>query len=89
MRAAILMFAFDVLGAGSARSAAFPDNPASLAVSRRLGYLPDGTEIRERHGERVRQVRLLLTAHRFAEHRPPWRPEVTGAAACLGLLGAG
>jgi RimJ/RimL family protein N-acetyltransferase len=43
MRSAVLLLAFDHLGAGTARSGAFIDNIASLAVSRKLGYRPDGT----------------------------------------------
>jgi RimJ/RimL family protein N-acetyltransferase len=89
MRAAVLGLAFDHLVARSARSAAFPDNGASLAVSRRLGYLPDGTDTRVRRGEPVDQVRLLLTAERFAAHRPAWPLEVDGLDGCRGLLGAG
>ncbi|MGW7548362.1 GNAT family N-acetyltransferase [Streptomyces sp. NPDC054770] len=44
MRAAALELAFAGLGAEYATSAAFEDNQASLAVSRRLGYQPDGIE---------------------------------------------
>ncbi len=42
MRAAVLLLAFDHLGARTARSEAFADNPASLRVSEKLGYAPDG-----------------------------------------------
>lgn len=42
MRAAVLGLAFDGLGAQYAVSEAFTDNPASLAVSRKLGYREDG-----------------------------------------------
>jgi RimJ/RimL family protein N-acetyltransferase len=87
MRAAVLMFAFDVLGARTARSAAFTDNPASLALSRRLGYRPDGTMTVVSRGARAEEVRLLLTEARFAEHRPAWPLSVSGADGCLGLLG--
>jgi RimJ/RimL family protein N-acetyltransferase len=89
MRAAVLGLAFDHLGARTARSAAFTDNPASLAVSRRLGYRPDGTDTRVRRGEPAEQVRLLLTAAGFAAHRPAWPLEVDGLDGCRGLLGAG
>jgi RimJ/RimL family protein N-acetyltransferase len=44
MRAAVLALAFDGLEAQSAVSAAFEDNPASLGVSRKLGYRDDGIE---------------------------------------------
>src|SRR5258708_4778253 len=44
MRAAVLHLAFEGLGAKSAVSAAFEDNPASLGVSRKLGYRDGGIE---------------------------------------------
>ena len=59
MRAAVLLFAFDHLGATRARSAAFVDNPASLRVSEKLGYRPDGTETIVRRGVAAEDVRLL------------------------------
>src|SRR5262245_41906284 len=42
MRAAMLHFAFDTLGAEYAHSGAWQDNGASLAVSRKLGYVEEG-----------------------------------------------
>ena len=45
MRAAVLHLAFEGLGAEHALSAAYEeDNPASLGVSRKLGYRDDGIE---------------------------------------------
>ena len=41
MRAAVLQLAFQGLGAQQAVSAAFEGNPASLRVSRKLGYRDD------------------------------------------------
>ena len=43
MRGAVLALAFDGLGAESATTEAFVDNPASAGVSRALGYRPNGT----------------------------------------------
>ncbi|WP_028924440.1 GNAT family N-acetyltransferase [Pseudonocardia acaciae] len=88
MRAAVLALAFDHLGARTARSSAFVDNPASLAISHRLGYCPDGSMTAIRRGAVAEQVRLLLTWEEFQGHRPAWRPEVEGLAGCRGLLGA-
>ncbi|HEY1969126.1 MAG TPA: GNAT family protein [Pseudonocardia sp.] len=88
MRAAVLAFSFDQLGARTARSAAFVDNAASLAVSAKLGYRPDGTETWSRRGEAVEQIRLLLRRADFRAHRPPWSLRVSGSAECLPLLGA-
>lgn len=84
MRAAVLAFAFDHLGAVSARSSAFDDNLPSLAVSRKLGYRPDGTFVQVRRGERAVQTRLVVTPGTF--RRPDWELEVSGVTACLPLL---
>jgi len=85
MRAAVLMFAFDHLGATRARSGAFADNAASLRVSEKLGYRQDGTASYARRGERTEEVRLLLERDAFC--RPDWGLEVEGVDACLPLLG--
>jgi RimJ/RimL family protein N-acetyltransferase len=61
MRAAVLHFAFVGLGAESAVSSAFTDNPASLAVSRKLGYRPDGITRQARRGAPATEQRLRLT----------------------------
>jgi RimJ/RimL family protein N-acetyltransferase len=87
MRAAVLLFAFDHLGARSARSAAFEDNAQSLAVSRKLGYQPDGTAVMARRGRPATDLRLLLTKEDFAAHRPDWSLEVAGVADALPMLG--
>ena len=85
MRAAVLVFAFDHLGATRARSGAFPDNPASLRVSEKLGYRRDGVEIYARRGERAENVRLLLEPAAF--RRPDWALRAEGVDACLPMLG--
>lgn len=58
MRAAVLTLAFGHLGARSAVTGGFWDNPAAIGVSRALGYRDDGTEVADRDGERA-------LAHRF------------------------
>ena len=86
MRAAVLLFAFDHLGAESARSSANTANPASLGVSRRLGYRGDGTETLVRRGRRTEDARLLVTPESL--HRPEWTLAVTGyTEECRALLG--
>jgi RimJ/RimL family protein N-acetyltransferase len=85
MRAAVLSFAFDHLGATRARSGAFLDNPASLRVSEKLGYRRDGIEVHARRGERAENVRLLLTPETFC--RPDWTLQVEGLDACRSTLG--
>lgn len=45
------------------------DNPRSLGVSRRLGYLPDGLTVAAVRGNRVTLQRLRLERARWEEHR--------------------
>lgn len=85
MRAAVLLLAFDHLGAATARSGAFTDNPASLRISEQLGYRPDGSNVRVRRDERATEIRLALQRHDFV--RPDWALEVEGLADCRPLLG--
>ncbi|GAB3057643.1 hypothetical protein GCM10027053_19150 [Intrasporangium mesophilum] len=61
MRLAICAFAFDHLDAEEVTSGAFADNPASLAVSRKVGYRHDGTiRLRRRGDELAFNHRLVL-----------------------------
>ncbi|MEU4694277.1 GNAT family protein [Actinoplanes sp. NPDC023714] len=60
-RTGLLALAFDHLGATSARTDVFRDNHASQAVSRKLGYEPDGISIDARDGEALVSDRLRLT----------------------------
>lgn len=70
MRAAILHFLFDGLGAERATSGAFVDNPSSRAVSQKLGYREDGTEVIERRtGEAAVKRRFVLTRDEWASRR--------------------
>lgn len=70
MRAAVLHLAFAGLGALTAASGAFLDNPASLAVSRRLGYRPNGVSVHVVRGRRAVQQRLLLDHEHFTTPVP-------------------
>jgi RimJ/RimL family protein N-acetyltransferase len=85
MRAAVLHLAFAGLAAEEAHSGSFVDNPASAAVSRRLGYESNGEEICDREGEPARLQRWVLTLAHWAPQR---RDDVTieGLDACLPLL---
>lgn len=87
MRAAVLMFAFDHLGAEQARSAAFTSNGASHAVSAKLGYRRDGTERLAVRGKAVTDVRLLLVKDEFV--RPGWTLQTEGVEGCLPFLAGG
>lgn len=86
MRAAVLMLAFDHLGATGARSGAYADNPASLRLSEKLGYRADGTNTFARRGVAATEIRLLLAAMQFV--RPQWTLEVDGLNGCREVLGA-
>lgn len=61
MRHAILQLALDGLGAREATSSAFLDNGGSNAISRALGYEPDGIEWQTRCGEPARMQRWRLS----------------------------
>lgn len=65
-RAGLLAFAFEHLGATDAVTQVFPDNHASQAVSRKLGYRADGISRDARGKEVVVSHRLRLTAAEWA-----------------------
>ncbi len=66
MRQAICAFCFDYLEAEQVTSAAFADNPASNAVSRKVGYLPNGTQRKpRREGEWKGSQQWVLTPETF------------------------
>ncbi|HEY5880060.1 MAG TPA: GNAT family protein [Nakamurella sp.] len=86
MRSAVVQFAFDHLKSERADSGAFTDNPESLAVSRKLGYRPDGTHVVQRRpGERAVEQRLTLDRASFV--RPDWMVQVRGLPACHAFFG--
>ena len=92
MRVAILAFLFDGLGAVEARSGAWVDNERSLAVTRRIGYEPDGERVEDRRGEPVRQLRYRMTRERWDERRAAVGGDevrLDGVEATLPLLGLG
>ena len=60
MRQVICAFAIDCLDAEQITSAAYTDNPASLAVSRKCGYTENGRELRTRMGKRATLQRIVL-----------------------------
>jgi RimJ/RimL family protein N-acetyltransferase len=86
MRAAVLQLAFEGLGAQWAVSAAFEDNPASLGVSRKLGYRDDGIEWHLVRGRPARTRRLRLgRADWLAARTVP--VQIHGLRPCLPLFG--
>ena len=87
MRQAMLVLAFDHLGAQRAESAAALGNDASAAVSRACGYVEDGTQISALPGPVVEEQRFLVTPATF--RRPATEVEVDGVTPALrALLGA-
>ena len=71
MRQAMCALLFDHLDAAEVTSGAFLDNPASLAVSRKVGYVDNGTfRMQRRPGELAYNRKLLLTPDRFVRGAP-------------------
>jgi RimJ/RimL family protein N-acetyltransferase len=86
MRQAIVALMFDHLGAVEVTSAAFLDNPASLGVSRKVGYRPNGQGRHERRpGELAIQQQLVLTPESFV--RPSEPLQVQGIPAFRAFIG--
>lgn len=69
MRAAILHLAFEGLGAKEASSDAFVDNHGSNAISRDLGYEPNGSDWATRQGEPALLNRWRLTRDNWEQRR--------------------
>ena len=86
MRRAFCELLFDHLGFEEITSGAFVDNPASLAVSRKVGYEPTVVRrLERRDGELVLNQGLRLTPESFVRGDVP--VEVTGAAAVRSFIG--
>ncbi|HIY24824.1 MAG TPA: GNAT family N-acetyltransferase [Candidatus Brachybacterium merdigallinarum] len=87
MRQAVLVLAFDHLGAQRAESGAAATNAASIAVSHACGYVDNGTEISRMFDPPQLQRRFLATPGTF--RRPPVDVEVEGLTPALReMLGA-
>lgn len=86
MRAAMLHLAFAGLGAQIAYSGAWHDNPASLGVSKALGYRANGDRIMPRLDKPTRMINLKLTRATWEKVR---RDDIVieGLEACLDLFG--
>jgi RimJ/RimL family protein N-acetyltransferase len=86
MRAAVLHLAFAELGAVAATSSAFTDNAASQAVSRALGYQPNGVSRVAPRGEPRDHVAFRLTRDRWQAARY-CEVEVAGLDSCRDMFG--
>jgi RimJ/RimL family protein N-acetyltransferase len=86
MRQAMCAFAFDHLAAAEVTSAAFLDNPASRAVSRKVGYRSNGVvRVQRREGELAERENLVLGPADLVRGREPL--EVDGLAAFRRSIG--
>ena len=86
MRQAMCAFAFDHLDAAEVTSGAFLDNPASRAVSRKVGYRPNGVlRLQRREGELAEHESLLLSPGDLVRGQHPL--EVDGLAAFRRSIG--
>jgi RimJ/RimL family protein N-acetyltransferase len=85
-RIGLLTLAFDHLGADAALTEVFQDNHSSQAVSRKLGYAPDGISVDARDGEPVISDRLRLTRQRWSEQQHS-AVTVQGVEACRAEFG--
>ena len=85
MRAAVLHLAFAGLGAKEAASDAFVDNVGSNAISRGLGYDPNGFDWATRRGEPALLNRWRLTRDSWEQRRRD-DIELHGVEACHALL---
>ena len=86
MRQAICALCFDHLDFTEVTSGAFVDNPASLAVSRKVGYRDNGRQRLERRpGEMAVNLELVLTPDDF--NRGEDRVVVEGVAALRRAIG--
>ncbi|KRF11577.1 GCN5 family acetyltransferase [Nocardioides sp. Soil797] len=86
MRQAICAFGFDELGATELTSGAFVDNPASLAVSRKVGYRTNGTERRKRRTGELAHLQHLAISEQDLVRGEPITVEGAGALRSLLLL---
>lgn len=86
MRQVVCAFVFDQLDAEEITSSGFVDNPASLAVSRKVGYVENGTSREQRRpGELALSRQLVLRPQSLV--RPAYPVEVEGVAAFRQFIG--
>jgi RimJ/RimL family protein N-acetyltransferase len=86
MRQTICAFLFDHLDAQEVTSGAFTDNPASMAVSRKVGYQPNGhTRHERREGELAICDRVVLAPQDLV--RPEHDLVVEGVGPVRRLIG--
>lgn len=88
LRSAMLALAFAGLGATVAETGALDDNLASVAVSRSLGYEPNGEETHDREGIPARLVKFRLSRLVWESSvRSQWPTEIEGLERARVLFG--
>ncbi|MEQ4210411.1 GNAT family N-acetyltransferase [Actinopolymorpha sp. B9G3] len=88
MRAAVLHLSFAGIGATYARTEAREDNAASIAVSRKLGYVDDGVSVSVEDRRAVAYRRLRLDRDTwYSQNCTPI--EIHGLQPCISMFGAG
>ncbi|GLY98987.1 GNAT family protein [Actinoplanes sp. NBRC 103695] len=88
MRAAILHLAFEELGALWANTGAEPGNAASLGVTAKFGYEPNGHRRMNMHGTVLDTAIFRLSAQRWRDWAAAFDVEVTGLDGLHALFGA-
>jgi RimJ/RimL family protein N-acetyltransferase len=86
LRIATLQLGFLGLHAEQATTRAYTDNAASLAVTGKLGYEPNGTERRARRDIAAETFGFRMHRSWFVEHVRRDDVEIVGAADACGLL---
>lgn len=86
MRAAVLSFAFESLGAEFARTAAFTTNLQSQGVTRHIGYRENGTNRAVNRGKAADVMRFEISKAEFANRGFP-SVHVEGLEPCLSMFG--
>jgi len=87
MRAAVLHLAFEELGAQFANTGAEPGNAASIGVTTKFGYEPNGLRRMNMSGTVLEATFFRLSADRWRERRPALDITVTGMAGLHPLFG--
>jgi RimJ/RimL family protein N-acetyltransferase len=87
MRAAVLSFGFDALGAEAAISGAYDYNLGSIRVSEKLGYARNGVRLDDVRGKPAEALLFRLTRKTWLDD-PPLIAEVRGLEPCLDMFGA-
>ena len=88
-RIAVLTLLIDGLGALSAETGAWHDNPRSLGVTAKVGYEPNGEWIRGREGVPTHSPRFRITPLRWAQVRPDIEVTIVGLDGAKAMLGLG